>query len=838
MGLIKASVAQIRHRPSRILLTGVAIGVATLFTAGTVLFTDTLRTEFTAGFTSVSEDVDAIAEPDFQYVDGLTNDHLQQVQALSEVTEAVPEISGIAIDANREMVIVTGGTFDGPLADTELLEGAAPEGPGEVVLSSTGAESMAAGVGDEVTLTFSLQTLDGNESVEERTLRVSGITEHANSVTSVVVGEPESVREWLWSEYWNGIRVVGVDPETTAAAMSEVLGTDAIVETGEERRANDLAAADAGADQVFLLLSVFLFIALFAAAIIVASTFRILLVRNRRRTALLRCVGAQPGHILRALLVEAALSGLLAGVLGVLAAVGLGYGGLAVAGALTDSDISLAVSPVGLVWCVVLAVAVAVVAAAVPAVRGSRISPVAAMNVAALSDSGSGIGRLRAVFAVLAVLGAAVLAAVPIVMPDSGQVGILAAAGSGCILFVGFLACGPVVLRGVVGLLEKPLTRIGGISGRLAVRNTLRAPRRSATTAAVFALGVTLVTAVLVSLSNLQTGAEDSLAAARPADVTISSYTSYEEPSALTPEVVESLRADPAVGDLAEVTHTEGDVTVGGTTTPDLWIRGVDLSGLHDVTRDPAEGGFDGWGPGQAGLYTETAADLGLAVGDSMTVAAGSGEVTVEVVALYENTGTMGTTVLHPDDIAAIDQGAHLEMLLANPAPGIDQDAFRDAVDSLVPISPLIDVSFPGDERALFQEMIDTLRMVALGLVGITVLVAMVGVATTLSLSVVERTQEHGLLRALGLRGGGLRSMLSWEAAILGGYATVLGILLGTGYAMLITLSDPQLGATPSIPFDQLGLVLVAMLAMALLSALIPASKAAKSSPMQALADD
>ncbi|APU13292.1 MULTISPECIES: ABC transporter permease [Actinoalloteichus] len=838
MGLIKASIAQIRHRPSRILLTGVAIGVATLFTAGTVLFTDTLRTEFTSGFTSVSENVDAIASPDFQYADGLTSEHFDQVQALPEVTETVPAITGFATAPNRQMIIATSGIFDGPLADTEIVDGQAPAGPGEVVLSSASAETMSAGVGDTVPLIFTLETLDGNQSTQELTLTVSGIAESANAFDLVAIGDPDSVREWLGSQFWDEILVASTDPATAVAAMSEVLGDAASVQSGAERRASDLANADAGADQVFMLLSVFLFIALFAAAIIVASTFRILLVRNRRRTALLRCVGAQPGHILRALLVEAALSGLVAGAAGVAAAVGLGYGGLAIAGALTGNQISLVVSPIGLVWCLVLAVAVAVTAAAVPAIRGSRIPPVAAMNVAALSDSGTGIGRLRMVFAVLAVLGAAGFAAVPIVMPDAAQLGILAAAASGCALFVGFLAFGPAVLRGVVGLLEKPLTKIGGISGRLAVRNTLRVPRRSATTAAVFALGVTLVTAVLVSLSNMQTGAENSLAAARPADVTISSYTDYEEPSAITSEVVESLRNDPAVGELVEVTQTLSDLTVGGTTATDLTVRGLDLTSLPDVVRAPAEGSFDGWGAGQVGLYTETAADLGLTVGDSMTITTDGGDVTVEVAALYENTGTMGVVVVHPDDIARIDPDASPVVLLANPAPGVEQADFRAAVEGLVPVDPMIHLSFPGDEREMFQEIIDTLRLVALGLVGITVLVAMVGVATTLSLSVVERTQEHGLLRALGLRGGGLRAMLSWEAAILGGYATVLGILLGTGYAMLITLADPQLGAEPSIPFDQLGLVLVAMLGMALLSALIPAAKAAKSSPMHALADD
>ncbi|WP_422646964.1 ABC transporter permease [Actinoalloteichus caeruleus] len=833
MGLGKASLAQIRQRPSRILLTGIAIAIATFFAAGTMLFTDTLRDEFIRSTVSVSEEtdavVDAVEEP---WV--LTDEQIQRVAAMPGVDQVAPSGSGVSIAIGRNNYVLRTSPVEGPLAMHMVEEGSAP-GTDEVLLSRSLAEELDFAIGDQFEVV--LYTEADQKTV---TATLSGLVRDSPQGSYSVMTSEDTFVDWSETDGFYQLLVAGSQDEgDLVSAIQDDLGTSVLVNSGQQVRDEDMRSAARQADSIFLVLSIFVVIAMLAAAIIVASTYRILLARSRQRTAMLRCIGAHPGQIVRALLVEAVISGGLAGVSGALAAVGAGTAGLAIADLFVTATMPpLTVSVPSLLLCVLAAVLLSVVAAVFPAIKGARIPPVAAMSSAPLADSESRVGRLRTTLGVLLLLGALGLLALGLMMgTNEGQLFVLAVMASGVLLFGAVLAAGPLLVRIMTRLVERPAGAAGGIAGRLAARNTGRAPRRSATTASVFALGVTLVSAVLVGLSSMQAGADEQLRASMPADAMVSDFSNQEEVDGLLDQqLVDDLAAAPGVSAVTPLWETPLDVDYG-TDVVEEWVSSVDVPAIPNLTRNIASGDFSEWGQGSVALYQRVADDHGLSVGDTVTVGAEGRTVELTVQAIYRQGGTLGFVSIHPDDLRTLMPDLDPFRLLIAADEAIELDALQQALEATVPIDPNLSLFYPAEEREAFEEIIGNLRLVALGLVGITVIVAMVGVATTLSLSVVERGQEYGLLRALGLRGGRLRSMLTWEGALLGVYATVIGITLGSAYAAMVAsaLSDVPMMA---IPWGQLGAVLVAMIAMALLAALIPARKAARSSPMQALADD
>jgi putative ABC transport system permease protein len=476
---------------------------------------------------------------------------------------------------------------------------------------------------------------------------------------------------------------------------------------------------------VLLGVGVFAGLAMVAAAVVVASTFRIVLTQRRTQLALLRCVGARRGQVVRAVLAEAAVSGLVAGVLGVATAVLLGYG---VTGLLAlvapDAAPALVVPWTGMLGCLLIAVLATVLAALAPALAAARIPPVAALGSASAGESGAPRPGPRMLLAGALVAVAVAMAAfvVTSTTPNNVSAGALALlAGSGMVLFGALVTAGPVLVRGLAATVGRVVAAFGSAPGRLATANAAQVPRRTAATVSVLTLGVGLTAGLLVALAATQARAESGIEALFPGDVAISAA----DPVGLA----ERLRQDPAL----------------------------------------------------------------------VVVAADDTEVFVDA------------------------------------APGVDQAAVRRAVDAAVVGRSEVSVQFASDVRAELESTLLVMRAVGFGLVGMTLLVAVVGVAVTLMLSVTERTRETGLLRAVGLSRGGVRAAVAWEAALTGTGAALLGATIGAGYGVLgvrvLDLGDGLvLGAVP-----QLAALVVGVVALAVLAATVPAARAGRVPPIRAL---
>lgn len=696
-----ALLADARRRPGRVLLTGLAVVVATVFTAGTLLLGGTLRAALEARSQVTPAAATAVVEAGG--LDAPAGTALvDAVRAAADDAAVVGVWSGAQpVSGRAGLWSLVSDPFGGPLSRLGPVAGRVPTAAGEVAISSGTAARTR--LGPRASLTV------GGQRVT-----VTGVVTVPRDGTDTLVGPPATIA--ALGGTLDQVDVAGA----TAAALRAGLPPDVGITTGAEQRADEAERGSATAAAVVFGVSVFTALALVAAAVVVASTFRIVLTQRRTQLALLRCVGAGRGAITAAVLAEAVVSGLVAGMLGAGVALAAGYGVVGLLGA------TLVVSWPGLAGCVLLAVTTTVVAALVPALAAGRTAPVAALGSAAASEVGSPRRRRRTLGAA-ALLALAALLAAPALAGAEPTVALVAAAASGLAVFAALVAAGPLLTGLLAATVGRLVAAAGGAPGRMAVANAAQVPRRTAATVTVLSLGVGLTSALLVGVASAQSSAERSL-------------------DERLPSAVQVVAADPSA-------------------TGELRARLVAQPALRVQERD-----------GQ---------------------------------------------------------------LFVNPAPGVDDPQLRAAVDRALagerPVDGEVVVAYTADVRREVTAQLGVLRGVGLGLVGMTLLVAVVGVGVTLTLSVAERTRETGLLRAVGLSRGGVRAMVAWEAALGAAAAAAVGAVLGAAYGLLAARAVGLEVAVATVPVLQLGALAVGVVAVAVVAALAPAVRAGRVPPIRAL---
>ncbi|RJQ79898.1 FtsX-like permease family protein [Pseudonocardiaceae bacterium YIM PH 21723] len=836
MTLIRTVLAEIRQRPTRLLLTGLAVIVAGFFAAATLLLGDTAKQALLAEGSSVPPGATLVVSGAGQAQGPLDPGLVKQIAASPGVTQVrAADGPGVSValagkPTDQDHWFIQPDPGSGPLSSTPVVRGALPTGAGQVAVSEKTASRKGVEVGSKLTVT-------GDKGRIAQVV-VTGVIKSRLDFGGTLVGTQQMI-----DSVSDGSRVYKVYVATSAGAQDSVRAALAKIGPFKVENASDVAQKElkelsSGIDQMLLALSLFILIAVFAAAVVVSSTFRIVVAQRKRRTALMRCVGATRGQVLRSLLAEAGVSGLVAGVLGV--AIALGVGSLVVE-LVKGPDFQidgLAVSWWKMALVVVGATLMTVVAAVGPAVGGTKVPPVEALGAAKQADAGPGVRTVRVVAGVLLALVAAGLVAVSVVTAtdDGGPLSLIAVIGSGMVGFLALLAIGPVLVPALARLVGMPVRAVGKVAGTVAVNNAVRVPRRTAATTAVLSLGVTLISAVLVILASSKASVAAGLDAKFPAAIEVRSVS--EGP--LKGGQVDKLKALPQAGAVATKSTVEGDVTFKGKTDKGWELSGIDLAGYQPARQMKFfSGGVDSLGAGKVAVAKGQADYLKINQGDSVTLQNGQRQLVVTVGAVVKGSDAIQGFVLTPSDMAKLAPGLAPSSVLLDPAKNVDAEKLRTAVvESLGADSSVKVVTF-ADQRAMFEKVMNQVTLVILGLVGMTVLVAVVGVAVTLSLSVVERTQESGLLRALGLPKAGLRAMLAWEAVLFGGLAAVIGVGLGVLYGVFgVRALGKQVSEVITVPFGQLVIVAVGMVVLALLAALIPARASAKAGPLKALAAD
>jgi len=700
----------------------------------------------------------------------------------------------------------------GPIATAEdlrwqtLRSGRFPAGTGEAVVDVWVAETREIGVGDR------LRIGAGDTAAD---VMVVGIVASPSSPgqASVYLTWPQLL-QWRDSLDANTVVVRGEIGEVPAGAT---------VQSPEEYVNERRTQLNNGVDALSVILLMFAGIALFVSALVIANTFAILFAQRLRDFALLRCVGATRRQVVRSVRREAVAVGVLASLTGIIAGAGLGYGLVALINALAPR------APMGAAglparWPLagfVVGVVVTMVASWLPTRRVTHVSPLAALRPDASADVHTTTGLVRLALAgLLLVAGVALLGAA---MAERRTASMVAGGGA---VFAGVLLFGPVLIPRLIRLVGGLLGRAGGLSVRLATANAVRNPRRTATTAASLLVGVTLTTAVLTGLATTRASVEGKRGGRYPVDAALTLPAGSASSDLLdrvrrTPGVARAVAVD---GVTAQVTGFDRPVTV------------VAAPATDQVARDG--GAFARVAPGVI-RFDRSAYGNGLGVepGDRLTVRVG--DRTAEVRAVV-GSGWGREAVIAPNTLAA---------LTGAPGPQAIWIRADDTADTAQLVGDLDELADSAGARLTNQlqtwesenQELRTLTWLVLGLLGVSVAIALVGIANTLGLSVLERAREHAMLRALGLTRRQLRRTLAVEAMLLSVVATLLGSVIGVGFAWVgyeTFVTRALSGATMRIPWASLGVVILVAALAGVLASVLPARRATRVTPAAGLSLD
>ncbi|SDG14626.1 putative ABC transport system permease protein [Cellulosimicrobium cellulans] len=793
-----------------------------------------------------------------------------EVEGVDGVERAVPDVSGpvVLVAADGTAVVTTGPPSTAFSVDPEdpsltLLDGAWP-GPGEIVLEQSAAQTADLATGDETTV-----VLGG----EPRPVTVSGVFGiEAAAAGAVLVGiDGDTAREVyapdglvpqiaVWADSSGP-----VDEDALADRVASVLPSGAEAVTGEQARAEASEAVEEVLGFVETFLLVFAAIALFVGAFIIANTFAMSVRERLRELALLRALGASPGQVFASVLVQALVVGLVGGGLGVLAGAGLVRvirWGLALAGMEFSGRVPLGAPQV--VAAVALGAVVSVLAAVLPARRAAAIPPVQAMRDDVAPDRGTGLRAVGGVVVVAAGAGvlwlAAYLGSSVVDAPtgwawvDGLSPRVLLGVGAGLVL-VGVLVGSPAVARGVLAVLAWPLVVTLRPLGRLARGNVTRNPRRTASTAGALLIGMALVSVTGVIAASTQASVRSIVENEVRADLVVDSAT------LVVPEgAVEAVTATPgaAVVDTVRLGSASVAPVGGGSGTDDSTAdgtddgaRGTDVAGVpagfFDTALEPVTLAGDPTSTledGDVVVHRRTARERGWEVGDRLRLGEGDTAVEARVGAVIDSQ-LVGTGVLVRDDVFdAVVPAAQTSVRIvyvsaADGASPAEVEELRTALTSAVEPFLVVTVLDREQTASAFADQVNQVLVILYALLALSIVIALLGIVNTLALSIIERTREIGLLRAVGLGRLQLAGVIAIESVLTAVYGTVLGVAtgIGIGAALPGVLADEGL-STLAVPWGQVLAILGVAVVIGLVASVWPAIRAARLPVLDAVTVD
>jgi putative ABC transport system permease protein len=844
--IAKLTRRSMRARWGRSLFIGLAIMLGVAFVAGSFVLADSLKKTFDELFTELTSDID------FEVRSTLTVDNAQAQRdpIPASIVADLETIDGIAViepsltrfaqllDQDGDPITTQGAptigvSWTGPsgISGVVLRAGDAPAGAGEVAIDKATASRADFEVGDDIEVIF-----DNGR----RTFRITGLVGLGDADgfggATIALFDPDTAREAFGAgDTFDAIDIKlaeGADPAAARAAIEEILPPRTEVVTGDE-------VAEESTDAINSIISVFgngllafAFVTTFVAAFIINNVFGITITQRLRELALLRAVGASTTQVRRMVLVEALIVSVTATVVGLLA--GLGVAKLLIslfnAAGLGFPDTALLLRPRTVVIAFVVGVGIALLSVLLPARRAARVPPVAAMRpelgYAALSSSRRLIGG-----AIVTAVGVT-LFLVGLFGQPGGTVGLIALAGGGALLiFLGIASLSATVARPVSRALGAPLQRMFGVPGRFARENAARSPRRTARTSSALMIGVALVSTAAVFASSLRDTFERILDRAVTADYIVTD----ESFQGLSPQIVERMReldVLSAVSPFRAIFATvDGD---------DKSIAAVDPVAFPElVDLDVSAGGFEGLDLDGLMVHKDPADDLDLTVGDALDVTFQNGvERTLNVTGIFDD-GSLGAnwyisiaTMESVTDVPPRDF-----FVLARLADGVDAATARPVIQQALDAFPQAELQSNAEFREQQSGQINSLLVVITALLALSILIAVIGIAITLALSVFERTREIGLLRAVGMTRRQLRRSVRWEAVIVSVFGAIVGVVVGLalGTALSIAVPDSVIDGV-TIPYAIIVGVLVLAIVAGVIAAWWPARKASRMNVLEAIA--
>lgn len=696
----------------------------------------------------------------------------------------------------------------------ELVDGRFPTADDEAIVDANAAKSNDLRIGDTITL---------GEGKQSLTVQVVGTVDSPSSMLWSAVYISQAAQErWLEQSVVNSVAWRGNGSAARQIDALKKAFPDATVQAKDDFVRDQQTEATRGVDVIAIVLLLFAAIAIATSVMVIANTFSILFAQRTRDFALLRCVGATKRQVLRSIRLEALLLGMASSLLGLLSGTGLGLALVALIRDLAPGTRlgEASFSPVWFAGAFVVGVLVTLVAAWLPTRRATRVSPLAALRPDTGVDTRTTSGRLRTALGILMVGAGCVVMAAAI-----ATFGVPLMVAGGMATFFGVVVLGPSLVPALIRVAGSLTAGVIGTPGRLATSNAVRNPRRTAATTASLLVGVTLTTAVLTGLASGRSIIDEEMAVDHPLDASVSATTG----DGIGAEVLNGVRNLPAVedavavpGTLASLDHRIGDLRV---VAPG--------SGTDRLLR--SRQGFAA--PGADQIYLPFDALTDGVVPKKVTVTVDDRTRTLRVQA----GGDWGNVaIIAPETLAALSERPTTQAIWIR--ADLDTDA-EDFAGDLAAVASSADAEVESTlaEWAFVNLQLNVLTGAVVGLLGIAVVIALIGIANTLGLSVLERVRENALLRALGLTRQQLRATLATEAVLLSVVATLLGTALGIGFAWVAVqtmLRSLVADAPMTLPIAQLAVVVLVSALAGLLACVLPARRAVRVTPAEGLALD
>ncbi|MET7295932.1 ABC transporter permease [Streptomyces griseoloalbus] len=839
--MFRTALRTVLAHKARLLMTVLAVMLGVAFVSGTLVFTNTLSGALQKQSAKGFDHVDVAVTPDFEEAEG---DKVGEVQ---ELTRALVDDSARVPGAERAIGIVTGFTAladqDGKLIGNgfqsqggnywgtddpryPLVGGHAPKGEGEILIDSQTAERTGYEVGDTVRMSVDGPVLEpviaGIFTTDDGNVAAGGSLTLFDTATAQKLFGKAGTFDEIAVEAKDGVSQAALRAQLEKALPSDVVETTTGARLADEQ-AEVIASSMSGLKQGLL---VFAGIALFVGTFIIANTFTMLVAQRTRELALMRAVGASRRQVTRSVLIEAFVVGAVAAVAGLLAGVGIGVGLRSLMGTLGETvpDGPLVVSPGTIGTAFAVGILVTMLAAWLPGRRAAKIPPVAAMSSVHAKATTKSLVLRNTLGALFSAAGVAVVLAATTMKGSDGQ----APMGIGAVLLItGVFVLTPLLSRPLIAA-AAPVLRVFGISGKLARQNSVRNPRRTAATASALMIGLTLITGMTVAAGSLQKSIDKMAAAAIEADYVVS----MRNGNALSPDVEKELKRTDGVTATSPMRNAVS--RIDGQTE---YLTGVNGATFDDLTEfETLSGAFEVGGT-RVVADEATAKSYGWKAGSSFTVAYEDGEKQkLTVAGLYQGNDLMSGIMIDTATLAPHESEPADMMVMVKTTDGAS-GAVKESLEKALGTNPGIKVQDKEDLSNEIAQMFTLVLNMLYGLLAMAVIVAVLGVINTLAMSVFERSQEIGMLRAIGLDRKGIKRMVRLESLVISLFGGVLGIGLGVffgwaaGELMGTTMATYEL----VLPWGRMAVFLLLAALVGVLAALWPARRAARLNMLEAI---
>ncbi|MFD9373010.1 ABC transporter permease [Streptomyces sp. NPDC060020] len=847
--MFRTALRNVLAHKARLLMTVLAVTLGVAFVSGTLVFTDTLKKSLSnqsaksyegvaVSVTSYGQGRDDNGQKEGE--PGLSQQTLDKVKALGGVASVSGRVSGFAGVGDENGKLIGSGwsnkgsnyapVKDGKDPNYAFAQGAGPAKADEIALDRATADAGGYHVGDRVRVAT-------NGPVKEYSLAGVFTTEDGavQAGGSLVLFDTKVAQElYLKPGYFQELSVAakaGTSADQLLAEIKPLLDDKHTkAQTGAALAKEQAEQIEKGMSNMSTMLLVFAGISLFVGVFLIYNTFTMLVTQRTKELALLRAVGANRGQVMRSVLAEALVVGAVSAAIGLLSGLGLAIGMRSLIGSfgakLPGGD--LVVAPGTIVAALVIGILVTTLAALLPAWRTGRIAPVAAMGSAHLPASAKSLIVRNVIGSVIGVLAVGL---VLLGVSKGGSAGRMIMGGGAFFMLIGLIVLLPLLSKPVISAVRPLLQKAFGVPGKLAAQNAVRNPRRTAVTAASLAIGLTLVTTLSVLGITVGKVVDRMSTEKLRADYRVSMA---GDMGSLDKSVAETLAKAPGIKAVSP--QAAGFLKIGEDFRAASGVTPGAIDQMLNI--EVLSGSLDALGKGELAVAEKTAKKANLAVGSTLQVQFDDGrQDSLKVGAVYKDLeGLLSPYVIDNKILSAHSEEQYVPEVYVNVDGGASAAGQQKVVDALGK-NPAITVATQQDMRNEMGGMINTMLNVMYGLLGMALIISVLGVVNTLAMSVFERTQEIGMLRAIGLDRSRVKNMIRLEAVVISLFGAVLGVAIGVflAWAVGTTIAKSMPNYELVLPWDRIGIFLLLAAVVGVLAAMWPARSAARLNMLTAI---